>query len=229
MTTIRLQPDELDLIARMIDKRDSAHLSGHTTDPFRVVELNGGTSVLSYPGRTGADNIPTRTIYRLRNLDLFQVFSHEKNVLVFDLADDIRDRLEQLRHEAGQPSPLTQELMARARAEDQQSKLETSIQRASRAREARRQAFADRIGRWVKRVAIVVIIGIYAAASIIVAIFTTPAIAGIAATGILAIIAILSWVFHLDAYAAVRALERRVAKAVEGWLDNFEAREPEDP
>jgi hypothetical protein len=34
MSTIRLRPDELDLVARLIDKRDSAHLSGHTSDPF---------------------------------------------------------------------------------------------------------------------------------------------------------------------------------------------------
>ena len=34
MSSIILKPDELRFIALMIDKRDSAHLSGHTTDAF---------------------------------------------------------------------------------------------------------------------------------------------------------------------------------------------------
>jgi hypothetical protein len=67
LSAIRLKPDELDLIARMIDKRASAHLSGHTSDPLRAITPNGGVTILSYPGGMGTENHEPRRPSRLTN------------------------------------------------------------------------------------------------------------------------------------------------------------------
>lgn len=229
MSAIRLQPEELDLLARMIDKRDSAHLSGHRDAPFRVVELNGGQSVLTYPGGMGADNVPTRTLRRFRSLDLFQVFDEGKNVVVFDLADRIRDRLEELKDESSQPSMLAQERAARARAQDQQSRLEVSIESAARAREARRKAFAGRAGRWAYRLTNSVLIAIYVAAVILSTIFIAPTFGAIIGIGILAVIGILDWGFHRDAFGVAHVCENWTVERVERWLASLEADDPTPP
>jgi hypothetical protein len=226
MSAIRLRSDELDLLTRMIDKRDSAHLSGHRDDPFRVAELNGGLSVLTYPGGMGADNVPTRTIRRFRSLDLFQIFNTGKNVVVFDLADDVRDRIEELRDEAGEPSVLAQERAARARAEDQQSRLEVRIERAARAREARRHAFAVKVGRWAYRLTNAALIAIYIVAIVLTTTFIAPAVGAVIGIGILAIIGILDWGFRRDAFGVAHACEKWAVERVERWLAGFEA-EPE--
>lgn len=220
---MRLRPDELDLIAHLIDKRDSAHLSGHTSDPFQAVSLNGGVSILVFPGRTGRDSVPTLTFDRLMSLGVFHVFSRKKNVVTFDLVDDIRDRLEQLKAEAGQPSLLAREREARARAEDRQSILEQTLEHGARKRAERRDDFAARVGRWGFRLAIAALVVIYLLATWIVSLVATPALASIAAAALLAIVGVMSWAFRLDAFAAAHWVEAQVASRTRAWLHRFEA------
>lgn len=223
--SIRLKPDELDLLARLIDRRDSAHLAGITTDPFYALELNGGVSVLVCPGRTGRDQVATLTIHRLRSVGLFHVISENKNTLTFDLVDDVRDQLELLREAAGQPSLVGQERAARANAEDQLSRLQVNVEADAGEREARRQATSRRVGRWAFRVALIGLVAVYLLATAIVALATTVVIAGIVAAGLLGLIGVLSWAFHLDAFAAAHWVETRVAGRFGRWLDSFETDE----
>jgi hypothetical protein len=222
MSSIRLKPDELDLLARLIDRRDSAHLAGITTDPFSAIELNGGVSVLACPGRTGREQAATLTIHRLRSAGLFQVISENKSTLTFDLVDDVRDQLELLREAAGQPSLVGQERAARASAEDQLSGLQVKVEADAGEREARRQATSKRVGRWAFRVALIGLVAVYLLATAIMALATTVVIAGIVAAGLLGLIGVLSWGFHLDAFAAAHWVETRVAGRFKGWLDAFE-------
>lgn len=225
MTTIRLRPEELDLVTRMIDKRDSAHLSGHTTDPFQALALNGGASMIVFPGRTGRQEVPSITMARLKSLGLFQVYGQNKNVTTFDLADDIRDQLERLRDESGRPSLLAQERNARARAEGRQSELETALERGARRRQAQRQAFSGRVGRVAKWLAAGGLIALYAAATLLVAILTTPVVVIAVAIGLLLLITTLDWAFRLDAYRAVGWLEAKVAARAERWAEQFDPKD----
>jgi hypothetical protein len=225
MTTIRLRPEELELLGTMIAKRDSAHLSGHTNEPFQLVTLNGGSSILVFPGQTGRQEVPTMTIDRLMNLQAFQPFSRNKNVMTFDLADDIRDKLERLKDDAGQPSLLAQERHARSRAEGRQSELETALQRGERQRLAQRQAFAARVGHRVKWFAVGGLVVVYVAATVVTAILTEPLAVFAVALGLLLVSSILDWVFHLDAYQVVRWLEAKAAARAERWAEQFDSEE----
>jgi len=223
MSRIRLKPEELDLIALMIDKRDSAHLSGHRSDPFRAASLNGGVTVLHFPGRTGADQISTMTFERFLALDLFHVFSRNETVTTFDLADDIRDRLELLKEDAGQPNQIAQERNARARAEDRQSRLETALAQGHRERQHRREVFGASIGRTARWAAVSIFLLIYGTATVVGTLVTGSAVAIAVAVGILLLIGILDWIFHLDAYRAVRWVEAKAAGRAERWAGRFEA------
>ncbi len=225
MSAIRLRPDELELVARMIDKRDSAYLSGHTNDPFRVGTPNGGEWVLQYPGQMGAETIPSRTIERLGELNLLEGVREGKGAMTFHLADDIRDQLEELKDAAGQPSELARERDARARAEDRQSRLEVKIERDTRARAESREAFAARVGRMTNALVSIVFIGCYAAAVILPLILTTLAIGVVVSALVLLVFGILSWRFHIDAFRGARATERWAERRVNQWLASFEAKD----
>lgn len=162
------------------------------------------------------------TIDRLRNLGAFQIFRQTKNVIHFDLVDDIRDRLEELKDQAGQPSLLAQERDARSRAEERQAHLEVAIERRSRARRARHEAFGARIGRLVKWTAVAALVLLYGGATVLVAMLTTPVPAIAAAVSLLLVIGILDWVFHVDAHGVVRLLEGKAAAAARRWAEQFD-------
>lgn len=112
---------------RLIDMRDSAHLAGHTDDPFHLVRFNGNESVLFSPGRTEGINISTLAIRRLEDLGLFHVFDVAAKGFTFDLVDDVRDRLEEMRVALGQPSRLGEVEAAKERAEAAQRDLEAKV------------------------------------------------------------------------------------------------------
>jgi hypothetical protein len=225
VSAIRLRPEELDLLVRMLDRRDSAHLAGVTSDVFQATELNGGTSVLFYPGHSGGEDVPSLTVSRFRSLGVFHVIKEWGEGFTFDLVDDIRDRLEQLRQAAGQPTLLGEAVAARQQAGAELTALQARVEQAAGERQAKREAFASAVGRWANRLATLVSIGLYAAATIVAMVVTTPAFGGIVGGVVLAVLAILSWRFHLDAFAAAHALERRTTRAIENWLRTFDAAE----
>lgn len=226
MTTIRLKPDELELIGQMIDKRDSAHLSGHTADPFSAVALNGGVTAIQFPGRTGAAQTTTLTFQRLLAVDVLVVVSRKGNVTNFDLADGIRDRLEDLKMEAGQPSQLERERAARARPEERQSQLETQIQREVAIRQERRTAFAAGVGRRAS-LTVTTVLGVVYLAAVVYGLIAAPLVAALLALA-LGILGLASWLFRIDAFWLSHQAQRQAAARVERWLSRFEADQPDD-
>jgi len=224
MTTLRLRPDELELVARMIDKRDSAFLSGHRDDPFRVGMPNGTQWALQYPGRNGGEVVPSRTIERLRELGLFQGVRVGRGAMTFHLADGIGDRLEQLRDQAGQPSEVARERDARSRAEDQLSRLQVQVERDARARAERRQAFSSRLGRWGFRMTTASLVAVYLAAVILSTLSASPTLGAIVGVAVLAGLGIAEWGFHRDAFGWAHAAERWTFARVDRWLERFEGR-----
>lgn len=117
------------------------------------------------------------------------------------------------------------ERAARANAEDQLSRLQVNVEADTGEREARRQATSRRVGRWTFRVALIGLVAVYLLATAIVALATTVVIAGIVAAGLLGLIGVLSWAFHLDAFAAAHWVETRIAGRFRRWLDSFETDE----
>ena len=81
------------------------------------------------------------------------------------------------------------------------------------------------MGRRTRLAANVLLIVIYAAVTVAMAITTTPIIAVVTALVIIVLIGIFDWVFHRDAYGLVRWLEGQTVARVENWLASFEAPE----
>ena len=103
--TILPKQSDIDLLAQLIDIRDSADLAGHTDDLFRQWDPQGAEATVFGPG--GNSQVVSKlTMRRLRDLDLFYVIDSGPNVFRFDLADDVRDRLEQMRVAVGETPPL---------------------------------------------------------------------------------------------------------------------------
>jgi hypothetical protein len=125
--TIRPKKSDIDLLVRLIDMRDSARLAGHTDDPFRLFEFNGTESVLFSPGRNEGTDISTLAMRRLQHLGLFHIIDVLAKGFTFDLVDDVRDRLEEMRVALGQPSRLGEVEAAKERAEAAQRDLEAKV------------------------------------------------------------------------------------------------------
>jgi hypothetical protein len=101
--TILPKQSDIDLLAQLIDIRNSADLAGHTDDLFREFDPQGAEAIVFGPG--GNSQVVSKlTMRRLRDLGLFYVIDSGPHVLRFDLADDVRDRLEQMRVAAGRLS-----------------------------------------------------------------------------------------------------------------------------
>jgi hypothetical protein len=94
---------DIDLLVRLIDIRDSADLAGQTDDLFRLVDVQGAQAIVLGPGRNN-QVVSKITMRRLRDLDLFYVIDPGSTAFRFDLADDVRDRLEQMRVAMGRLS-----------------------------------------------------------------------------------------------------------------------------
>ena len=101
--TILPKQSDIELLARLIDIRDSADLAGHTDDLFRQIDVNGPDAVVHGPGRNSL-TIPKIKMRRLRDLGLFYDLDPGSKAFRFDLADDVRDRLEEMRVVVGRLS-----------------------------------------------------------------------------------------------------------------------------
>lgn len=88
---IRLRPDEVTLFNDLIAHRDSSHLAGRYDDEFVVVFV-GTEGDLTHPSFVGHRPVSMRTLRRFRLLGLLDVLSETDAALVFDLADNFRDR-----------------------------------------------------------------------------------------------------------------------------------------
>lgn len=71
--TILPKQSDIDLLARLIDIRDSADLAGHTDDLFRQWDPQGAEAVVFGPGRNNRQVISKIKMRRLRDLGLFYV------------------------------------------------------------------------------------------------------------------------------------------------------------
>jgi len=150
---IRPKQNDLDLLGRLIDLRDSARLAGHTDDPFRLFDFNGTESVLYGPERNEGQDVSTMGMRRLQDLGLLHVIDVLPKGFTFDLVDDVRDRLEEMRVALGQPSRLGEIEAAKERAEAAQRDLETRVREsvASRAASRRRLLVTSAGGSGVRR------------------------------------------------------------------------------
>jgi len=224
--TIQPKQGDIDLLVQIIDRRDSAHLAGHTDKPFNLAKLNGGESVLVSPGNAGGTNVSTFAVQRLEDLGLFRVINSSRNGLTFDLVDDFRDRLEEMRMAIGQPSRLGEAEAAKEQATAAQHDLEAEVQASAATRAQRRATFAGRVGRWVRLgttvalgiiyVGIVVLAGYFVSSNLPLAF-----IAGVIAVAVL--LASLDWLLHIDGFALAARAEAGVVGRVARWLESFDA------
>jgi len=94
--TILPKQSDIDLLARLIGIRESADLAGHTDDLFSQIDFQGAEAAVLGPGRNN-QVVPKIKMRRLRDLGVFYVIHTGATGFTFDLADDVRDRLEQMR------------------------------------------------------------------------------------------------------------------------------------
>jgi hypothetical protein len=85
--TILPKQSDIDLLARLLDIRKSADLAGLTNDLFSQIDCPGRNNLV----------VPKIKMRRLRDLGLFYVIHTGATGFTFDLADDVRDRLDQMR------------------------------------------------------------------------------------------------------------------------------------
>lgn len=231
--TIRPTPEDIDLLAQLIDVRDSAHLAGHTQDAFNLARFQGTQSLLISPGRSGSIQVSTFAMDRLRDLGLFRVISVRENGLTFDLVDDVRDQLEEMRVTAGQPSRMGELEAAVERAEGAREAaeaawrdLETKVAAAARSRADLRAAFAVRVGRWARRVTAIVLGVLYVAVVVVAGYFVSsnlPAAVVVGVIGVFVVLAAMEWLLHVDGFVVAARAEAWAIVRVSRWLETFEA------
>lgn len=225
MTTHPKQSD-IDLLIRLIDLRDSAHLAGHTDDLFQFVEVNGPESVLFSPGRTEGTTVSEVGIRRLDELGLLHVYAaNPAGGFTFDLEDDARDRLEELRVAIGQPSRLGEAEAARNRAETALRDNQGKARLDAAARAELRTRYAVRIGRRVRRVVTAVLLVLYVGVIVLAGYFVSAnlpiaLIVGVVTVGI--VLTVLDWLFHFDGFGIAAAVERRAVDRIARWLESFD-------
>lgn len=222
------QPNQgdIDLLVQIIDMRDSAHLAGHTDKPFNLAKLNGGQSVLVSPGQAGGTNVSTFTVQRLQDLGVFRVITSTPTGLTFDLVDDFRDRLEEMRVALGQPSRLGEAEAAKERATAAQRDLEAKVQAAAATRADRRATFARRVGRWVRLTATVALGIIYVGIVVLAGYFVSSNLPLALIVGVIAVavfLAALDWLLHIDGFALGAEAEASAVARVTRWLESFDA------
>jgi hypothetical protein len=230
--TLRPKPDDVDLLRRLIDIRDSAHLAGITDDPFRLIEFNGTKSVLFSPGHTGGTEISTLGMRRLEALGLFHLFDRLPKGFTFDLVDDVLDLLEDMRVALGQPSRMGELEAGVSRAEAAASAadrarqdLEASVEAAARQRAELRRGFARRVGRWVRWGARLALGAVYIGVVVIAGYFLSsnlPLALLVGVIGVAAVLAVLDWLLRIDGFALATAIEARVIERITRWLESFD-------
>ncbi len=230
--TIRPKPNDIDLLVRLIEMRDSAHLAGHTEDPFRLFEFNGTESVLFSPGQNEGINVSTLGMRRLQDLDLFNVIDAQPKGFTFDLVDDVRDRLEEMRVALGQPSRMGELEAAKERAEAAKEQAEAArgdlvaeVRESAANRAERRTAFARRVGRRVRRAATIVLGTVYVGVVVVAGYFVSsnlPLALVVGIVGVGVVLAALDWLLHIDGFGLAAGAEAWVVKRVTRWLESFE-------
>lgn len=230
---IRAKPEDIDLLVRLIDMRDSAELAG-VRGPFSLMPFQGGEALLTGPSRTGNAQVSTFQMGRLEDLGVLRIITRTaRQGLTFDLVDDVRDLLEEMRVSIGQPSrmgeleaALSLALGDREQALTAQTELEKGVSDAADDRAARREAAATRVGRRVRRLAIVVLalgyVTIYAAVVMVGFLATSNPIAaaGIVLAG--GLLALLAWVSPIDGFWLADKAEGIVSRRVRRWLDSLD-------
>jgi hypothetical protein len=95
--TILPKQSDIDLLlARLLAIRESADLAGLTNDLFFQIDFQGADATVFGPGRNNLV-VPKIKMRRLRDLGLFYVIHTGATGFKFDLADDVRDRLDLMR------------------------------------------------------------------------------------------------------------------------------------
>lgn len=223
--TLRPTPNDIDLLVRLIDMRDSAHLAGHADDVFNLLQFQGTQSVLVSPGRTEGINVSTMAMRRLQDLGLFRVTAVRAKGLTFDLVDDVRDQLEEIRVAVGQPSRMGELEVAKERAEAAHHDLEASVEAAAAKRADRKDAFSRRVGHRVRRAATVALGALYVGVVVIAGYFVSANLPPVAVVGIVAVavgLAVLGWLRHIDGFSLATGVESWVVKQITRWLDSFD-------
>ena len=229
--TIRPTPDDIDLLAQLIEMRNSARLAGHTQDAFNLARFQGTLSLLVSPGRSGSISVSTLAMGRLEDLGLFRVIDRREKVLKFDLVDDVRDRLEEMRVAAGQPSRMGELEAAASRAEvateaaeTARRDLEARVAAAALARADLRAAFARRVARRVRWAAMLVLGALYVSVAVIAGYFalTLPQPAAIVIVVVAIGLALLGWLRHIDGFSLATGIESRVVEQITRWLNSFD-------
>lgn len=230
---IRAKPEDIDLLVRLIDMRESAELAG-IRGPFSLMPFQGGQAMLSGPSRVGNAQISTFEMSRLEDLGVLRIITRTaREGLTFDLVDDVRDLLEEMRVSLGQPSRMgeLEAALARATGDREQAlaaqrDLEQRASDAADDRAARREAAATRVGRRVRRLAIVLLAVVYVtiyAAVVLVGFLATSnpiAAAGIVIVG--GLLALLAWLSPIDGFWLAGKAEGIVSRRVRRWLDSLD-------
>lgn len=229
---LRPKPDDIDLLARMIEMRDTASLAGIRDDPFRLFEFNGSESVLFSPGKNEGINVSTVGMKRLEDLGLFHVIDYLPKGFTFDLVDDVRDRLEEMKVGLGQPSRMgeleaavVRAEAATASAESSQREIEARAVTAARSRADLRAAFARRVGRWAQWVARITLGTIYVGVVVIAGYLVSanlPLALIVGIVGVAVALTALDWLLHIDGFTLAAGVETRVVRRVTAWLESFD-------
>lgn len=115
---------------------------------------------------------------------------------------------------------------AKERASAAQRDLEAKVLAAAASRAERRDAFARRVGRWVKWVARVALGIVYVGVVVLAGYFVSSnlplaLIVGVVAVAVL--LAALDWLFHVDGFAVAAKAEAATVRRVGRWLGSFDA------
>jgi len=226
--TMQPKQSDIDLLVRLIDLRDSAHLAGHADDAFQFVKVNGPESVLFSPGQTEGTTVSEVGIRRLDEMGLLHVFeSNAAGGFTFDLEDDARDRLEELRVAIGQPSRLAEAEAARDRAEATLRDSEGKARLDAAARAGLRTRYAVRIGRRVRRAVTAVLLVVYVAVIVLAGYLVSAnlpiaLIVGVVSVGV--VLAVLDWLFRFDGFGLAAAVERHAVDGIARWLESFDVK-----
>ena len=226
---IRAKPDDVNLLTRLIDMRDSAELAG-VRGAFSLTPFQGGQALLVGPSRVGSAQVATFEMSRLEDLGVFRVISRTaRGGLSFDLVDDVRDLLEEMRVSLGQPSRMgeLEASLARVTAEKDQAvaarnDLERKLSAAADDRAARRRAAAMRIGRRVRRCALVVLAFLYFVINVAVYAVTANTVVTFGVVLALGLVAAFAWLSHVDGFWLAARAETLATDRVRRWLDSLD-------
>lgn len=229
---LRPSPEDVDLLAQLIDMRDSAHLAGHRSRPFVHTAFNGGESAVTAPGQTGAITIPTMALSRLRDLGVLRVITDRGRSYTFDLADDVRDQIEAMRVATGQPSRMGELQAAVERAEseareadDARRELEAAVAADAQVRAARRSIFARRVGRVTRTIASIVLVAVYIGVVLVAGYLVSsnlPVALIVACVGVAVVLAVLDWGLHVDGFWLATRIGAWAERRTAAWLASLE-------